>query len=85
MRSLNRYLNHRVYRHSTRMLAGSPRPRPPDYLALYCRTIRRIIQIDNRLLPFLREQHRLAENQQFFQESQAALAKIYGPNRSPLG
>jgi hypothetical protein len=78
MRSLNRYRNHRVRRHSTRMLAGFPRPRPPDYLALLCRTIRQLIKIDNRLRPFLREQHRIYENNLFFQESAAVLAKVYG-------
>jgi hypothetical protein len=61
------------------MLGGARRP---DWLAIYCRVIRRILQIDQSLLPFMKEQARIYEQQLFEREIQAALQRVYGPEFS---
>lgn len=78
MRLLTRYIYRRTHHHTTRMLGGAPRPRPPDEIALYCRAMRRILEIDKTLVPFLREQQRIHDDRLFRRECEAALAKIYG-------
>ena len=79
LRSLSRPLNHPttrlLSRHGTRMLNGAPRP---DWLVIYCRLMTRVLQIDESLRPFLKEQARLHEQHLWHQEVEAALKRVYG-------
>jgi len=74
-----RNTNRSLLRHTTRMLGGAPRPRPPDYLAMACRALKAILKIDKSLRPFMQEQFQLYEQHRFGQQTQAALQSIYGP------
>jgi hypothetical protein len=78
-RSARSVLRHTI-RYTTRMLAGVRRPRPPDYLALYCRLLKRILKIDQSLRPFMQEQVQLYEKRRFEEEVLAALQRVYGSN-----
>jgi len=80
LRKVTRRSARSVLRHTTRMLGGVRRPRPPDYLALYCRLLKRILKIDQSLRPFMQEQVQLFEKRPFEEEVQAALQRVYGSN-----
>ena len=79
IRKLNRRPARSLTRYASRMLGGVRRPPQPNYLAMACRALRRVIQIDNHLRPFMREQARLVEERLFHQELELALRRVYGP------
>jgi hypothetical protein len=78
IRRLTRRHYRTTLRYTTRMLGGVHRPRPTDYLALYCRLVKRIIKIDESLVPFMQQQVQLLEKHRFEEEIQAALQRVYG-------
>src|SRR5262252_6193155 len=86
VRILTRRHARTALRLTTRMLGGIPRPRPPDYLAIVCRLLNRVLKIDQDLRPFMQEQVQLYEKCRFQEEVQAALHRVYGSNSAcPTG
>ena len=78
IRHLNRHRHRGTLRHTTRMLGGAHRPRPPNYLALASSAIAEVIKLDKRLRPFMLEQRQRLEQWRLNQEIEAALRKVYG-------
>ena len=77
LRSRKRTHTRSLSRHTSRMLGGLHRPRPPDYLAMACRALRQIAKIDKSLRPFMKDQVRMVEDWLRSQEIAAVLRKVY--------
>jgi hypothetical protein len=80
MRILNRSPARRLSRHTTRLLGGARRPRPPDYLALACRALQEVIKIDASLREYAAEHCNAVARLLLHEEAQSALRKVYGPD-----
>ncbi len=80
-RHLARGLNRNLLRYSTRMLGGFRRPPPPNFLRIACRALAEVLRIDQRLGPYVQEQIRLEQQRRFEAVIEAALDRVYGPDR----
>ena len=88
LRKLSRNLDRRCDRHSTRMLGGARRPRPPNYLAIACRALNQYIRLAKRRAKndphifgprahdYYLDTLRMEQRER---EAEAALLKVYGP------
>ena len=81
MRSLHRRTTRRLGRHATRMLNGARRQPPTDWLGLACRAGDEFLRIMKRLEPFIEDQKRLRDNQQYMEPWELSLRKAYGPRK----
>jgi hypothetical protein len=94
MRRLNRTLNRTLCRHTTRMIAGAPRPRPPNYLSIALRAWQKVIRSRRRLMRLAprvfdvavvdREADEEARAATERAELQRAIAKVYGVDEATV-
>jgi len=77
LRKTTRRLTH----HSTRMLNGARRQPPTDWVGVACRAGEEFLRIMKRLEPFIEEQKRLRDNQQWMESWEPCLRKAYGPRK----
>ncbi len=82
LRSTDRSKTRRTICHATRMLNGARRQRPPNYFALFCRAFEEVLRLNKLLAPFLEEQYKLHQEEQWRQQCRAAIDRIYGPDTS---
>lgn len=60
------------------MVGGLRRPRAVDDLSSICDAVERLLEMDLRLRPVLREQIQLQHQRRFDQQIDEAIARVYG-------
>lgn len=65
-------------RFAIRMLNGTPRPRPLDYLKLACIALEEYFKIGVRLRPIFKAEQERAERQRSYESMLPILLKVYG-------